>query len=349
MSPYVIDPLEDDRWSRFVEKHPAASAFHTRGWLTALHKTYVFEPAVITTSPAGTELSDGIVFCRIRSWMTGRRLVSLPFSDHCSPLVDEPENLQILLESLRQVWASKGWDYLELRPLTLPNDEKMPGFAVAGGFAFHTLDLRPPLEQIAASFHKDCVLRKIRRAERDGLVCEEGRSKRLLRQFYALQLRTRRRQNFLPQPYRWFNNLVESLGERLTIWAASLEGRAIASIITIHEKKTILYKYGCSDEKYNAHGGTQLLFWNMIRWAKGTGLEQLDMGRSDTRNQGLIKFKERWGGMELPLNYLMHPGPESSAHRYHRYWIANATKMLAAVAMGLPISRAAAFLYRHFA
>ena len=44
----------------------------------------------------GAELQSAIVFCRIRSGFTGARLVSLPFSDHCDPLVASPDDLAVL-------------------------------------------------------------------------------------------------------------------------------------------------------------------------------------------------------------------------------------------------------------
>ena len=76
---YRIDPLKDERWVRFVEEHPDASVFHTPAWLTALERTYGYEPVVFTTSPPDAELKNAIVFCRIESWLTGHRIVSLPF------------------------------------------------------------------------------------------------------------------------------------------------------------------------------------------------------------------------------------------------------------------------------
>jgi hypothetical protein len=78
----VIDPLNDIRWTRFVETHPRASLFHSVPWLQALQRTYRYEPLVYTRCPQGQDLTDGIAFCRVESWLTGRRLVSLPFSDH---------------------------------------------------------------------------------------------------------------------------------------------------------------------------------------------------------------------------------------------------------------------------
>ena len=90
---YAIDPLRDARWPEFICRHPNASVFHTRGWLRAIQTTYGYEPIVFTTSaPSAEGLTNALLFCIVRSWLTGRRLVSLPFSDHCEPLVEMPSS-----------------------------------------------------------------------------------------------------------------------------------------------------------------------------------------------------------------------------------------------------------------
>ena len=94
----VEDPVGDPRWSELLERHPAASIFHSPGWLSALQKTYGYEPFVVTTSP-GPTLENGLAVCRVKGWMS-RRLVSLPFSDHCAPLVDRPSELSEILARL---------------------------------------------------------------------------------------------------------------------------------------------------------------------------------------------------------------------------------------------------------
>src|SRR5215510_5456746 len=84
---HILDPLVDNRWDELVAQHACASVFHERGWLEALARTYGYEPFVLTTTPASQRLDNGVVLCRISSWMTGTRLVSLPFADHCEPLL----------------------------------------------------------------------------------------------------------------------------------------------------------------------------------------------------------------------------------------------------------------------
>ena len=54
---YSIDPLSDVRWDALVAKHPKASVFHQRGWLTSLASTYGYKPIVLTSAAAGEPLS----------------------------------------------------------------------------------------------------------------------------------------------------------------------------------------------------------------------------------------------------------------------------------------------------
>src|SRR5262249_56210369 len=96
MDIYTLDPLRDTRWAEFVERHPRASIFHTPGWLDALERTYGFEPIAFTTSGPFTELQTALLVAAVRSRLTGRRLISLPFSDHCDALVDTPDEMLAL-------------------------------------------------------------------------------------------------------------------------------------------------------------------------------------------------------------------------------------------------------------
>ena len=89
--------------------------FHSPEWLRALNHSYGYEPVVLTTTPLGKPLADGIVFCRVHSWLTGRRLVSLPFSDHCDPLVDTTDGLRHLLTALTLEIQAQRHSYMEFQ------------------------------------------------------------------------------------------------------------------------------------------------------------------------------------------------------------------------------------------
>jgi CelD/BcsL family acetyltransferase involved in cellulose biosynthesis len=345
---YQIRPLQDPRWTELVDKHPRSSAFHTVAWLKALHLTYGFEPIACTTSPPGARLENGLVFCRVKSWITGRRMVSLPFSDHCEPLVDNAEDEHVLVSALEQTLHQEKMRYLEVRaarPLAAANSSCLSTQI----FSFHQVDLRPDLHALFANCHKSCTQRMILRAEREGLICESGRSQALLDGFWDLLLVTRRRHGIPPQPNRWFRNLIDCFGEGLRICVAFKGKRPVAAILTLRHKDTLMYKYGCSDAGFHNLGGNQLLLWRSIQEAKREGLRVFDLGRTDCDNSGLITFKDRWGSTRSTLtNSRVSVLPLSGgAGRDGTEWPARIAKRVVPWLPDCLLRMAGNLLYRH--
>ena len=317
MPVYELNPLADPRWEEFLERHPQASVFHTPGWLEALRRTYGYDPSVVTTAAPGEELRNGIVFCRVKSWLTGNRVVSLPFADQCQPLVESPESFATLIAALTEEQTRAKWKYTELRPITLSGQlEDRMSFGESTRFHFHTLDLRPDLDSLYRGFHKSCIQRKIRRAQQENLGYEEGCSEAILAKFYDLLLLTRRRHQLPPQPLGWFRNLLDCLGDRARIHIVSKDGQPIASILTLFHKQTLVYKYGCSDSRFHSLGGMPLLFWKAIQEGKRLGAREFDLGRSEMNDPGQAVFKGHLGGVCSTLTYLRCPRRVStrSAH-----------------------------------
>ena len=304
MNVFEIDPTADKRWDSFVETQPKASIFHTRAWLEALRRTYRYAVRGVTTSGPGSELCSGIPFCEVTGFFGRHRLVSLPFSDHCQPLFDTEEHLRDLTAHLQAKCDAERWNYLELRP-TEPI-ATIAGLEESHRFVLHRLDLQRNPKEILESLHKDCVQRKIRRAEKANLTVEDGTTDALLRKFYWLLVVTRRRHGMLAQPIQWFRNLVYGFGSNLMISIASSAGQPIAGIITIRHKHSLVYKYGGSDHRSFCLGGMQLLLWQSMQRAIQDGLWEFDLGRSDVGDLGLVAFKDRWGAKRSILSYLRY-------------------------------------------
>jgi hypothetical protein len=338
-----LDPLTDPRWPEFLARHPKASIFHTQEWLRALQRTYGYEPLVFTTSN-GKELSNGVVFCRIQSWLTGKRLVSLPFSDHCEPLAEGME-LDAILRFLAQSRLTEGWRYIELRPISGSILKGDSSFGMSEAFSFQSIDLRPDLQTIYRGFHESCVRRKIKRAEREKLTYQSGNSEELQRKFRHLLLITRRRHRLPPQPEAWFRNLADCLGTKLAIHLLSKNADPVASIITLSYKNSLVYKYGCSDARFHNLGGMPLLFWKVIQQCKENGAEQFDLGRSAPEDPGLIAFKGHLSAVASELKYYRNPAPPARQEMSEPR-VSWARKALARLPKPV-LSGAGRLLYRH--
>jgi hypothetical protein len=312
-----------------------------------LKRTYRYEPLAFTTAATAEELRTALVGCEIRSWLTGSRLVSLPFSDHCDVLTDDVNHLDALLSRLDAECSTRHWKYIELRPAegAIPG---VSGYKITGRFILHRLDVRAEIDVLFGRLHKSTTQRKIRRAEREGVEYREGCSGELLREFYRLLVLTRQRHGLPPQPFAWFHNLAACLGEKMKVRIASYRGQAIAAMVTLRHGATLTYKYGASDAAWHQLGGVHLLFWNAIQDAHDLGCVTLDLGRTDVDDDGLATFKERWGAVGVPLCYWRFetgaPGTTTSA----RDWLAGFGAQTARRVPARVRTAAGRVLYRHF-
>jgi len=339
---YELDPLQDSRWQEFLERDARASIFHDPGWLEALRRTYGYIPFVLTTSPPGEPLANGVVFCRVNSWLTGRRIVSLPFSDHCQPLID-PSGLQGISDFLQKEVSGSKVRYVEFRPLRTVSETL--GIYPSTQFVFHAIDLRHSREELFENLHKDSIRRKVQRAAREGLICKRGIESSLLQDFYRLFTMTRRRHGLPPTPYRWFRNVVECLGDDAQVYVAYKNQSPASGLFILKHGKKLVYKYGGSNQSMSNLGGTPFLFWKLMEDAKADGFEELDLGRSDLDNEGLITFKNRLGGHPSPLHYWrLAPKPR---HKSAPGWMNRFAKQAMAHSPDAVRIQLGNLLYRH--
>jgi CelD/BcsL family acetyltransferase involved in cellulose biosynthesis len=320
----VIDPTLDPRWRAFVQRHPAGGIFHSPEWLTALRRAYGYKPVAYVGFDGGGEITTGIPFCDVRSVVTGHRLISLPFSDHCQPLTANAHELNELLSTIQDDVRRQRLKYLEIRPLVAQDvPSRDGGLKQSGAALLHRLDLSHGEQAILDRCHKS---RRQTRSQQGTLHFEDGRSDSLLERFYRLLLLTRRRQRIPPQPFAWFKHLRDCLGNAMSIWIASKNGIPVASIVTLFFKNGVTYKYSCSDSAYNAERGTVHLIWRIIQDAIAHGATELDLGRSDLDNLGLISFKGRWGATQSALIYYRYP--EGGRGPLHQPILASSAKWL---------------------
>jgi len=343
---YKLDPLGDPRWQTLVDRHPNASVFHTTGWLEAIRRTYGYKPVVFTTSSPTLELKAGLLFCRVRSWLTGPRMVSLPFSDRCEPLCD-PGEFEALVSYLQSALDHQDWKYLEIRLVDgyFSQGAEAAGFRVKDRHLLHRVNLRSSLADLLRSFHKDSVQRRVRRAEQAGLVERVGRSERLLKDFYGLCLLTRQRQHLPPQPYKWFHNVVQCMGDNMDIRTAYKNDVPIASILTLRYRGVVYYKYGCSDARFNNLGATPFLLWRAICEASSHGATEFDLGRTEVSNAGLISFKNKWAREPQALTYWKFPA--SSADSFERGWKVKLLKEVFSLMPNRLLTATGRLLYPH--
>jgi CelD/BcsL family acetyltransferase involved in cellulose biosynthesis len=296
----LLDPTTDPAWSSFIESCPSASIFHHPAWLRLLRDQYGYELTAICIRDQRGEIAAGLPLARIRSALTGRRLVALPFSDVCGPLIgtgDPDTKAAQLAEAVEDEQRRTRTD-LEIR-----DHLALAGGSIGDRFYHHTLELAPDFQTVEAGFEKQ-VKRGIRKAVRERVDTERATDRAALDDFFRLHVRTRRHQGVPTQPrtfIRRFERLFdEDLGFVLT---ARWQGQPIAAAIFLTYNGTLIYKYGASDRRFLAKRPNNLLFAEAIRWGSANGMRVLDFGRTDPDNEGLRSFKQSWGADERSLVY----------------------------------------------
>jgi hypothetical protein len=294
-----IDPLAGEDWEQLVSKFPDATTFHTSAWCRVLVETYGHKPYYFRfAGEAGTTAL--LPLLEVQSKITGRRGVSLPFSDVCPALLSPRFDHNLLVNELSSLAQTRGWKHFELRGAKFLR-ESAPGSSTYFG---HSLDLSAGFERVEEAFAAN-VHRNLRKAQRSRVEVEITTTKKALREFYQLLARTRRRHGVPPQPLRFFEKIHEHLfgQNRGFLVLARHEGRAIAGAIFFHFGNNGLFKFGASDERQQELRANNLVMREAIRHLSGMGVKRLHFGRTDRSNEGLRRFKLAWGAEEEIIEY----------------------------------------------
>jgi hypothetical protein len=236
----------------------------------------------------------------VNSWLSGHRWVSLPFTDHCSPLCDGPEWLVYLIDYFLEVLLTKTVPKIELRwdyPI-LPDSYKTDHYVLTH------LDLCSQPELIAKRIdHK--YRRMPRVAQERGAYWRQGRSIEDLQTFYRLHTMTRQRLGVPVQPKKFFELLWEYLiepgmGFFLHVYK---DNACLSSAVFLHWKHTLIYKYSATCGLEKQLSPNDLIIWTAIQWGCEHGYSELDMGRTNKDQEGLRHFKKKWGSEEDSLIY----------------------------------------------
>jgi CelD/BcsL family acetyltransferase involved in cellulose biosynthesis len=338
----TIDPIADPDWLGLVERSPAAEVFHHPLWLELLHAQYGYEFQACCVTGGG-EIEAGIPIARVESRLTGRRLVSIPFSDVCAPLLAGDAN-PAALDALGPALAGEAErSGLELTVhAALPS---IPGAFVQPSFFRHLLPLASDPAEVEGRYSKSQVKRGIKKARREGLRAERRTDAAALDAFYALHLETRRRLGVPTQPKRFIRRFEQLFDAGLGFVELVLDGdEPIAAAVFLTFNGTITYKYGASDAGKLAKRPNNLLFAETIRWACEQGFHTLDFGRTDVDNEGLRAFKRSWGAEEVELSYTYLTEREPSPGPGLRDRVMGATIRRSPAFVGRLIGAA---LYRH--
>lgn len=301
MKVVCIDPRTSPLWQTLVVK-TESSVFHSPSWIQVLTDTYGWEASAYVIVDEAGEPCAGIPLCRITD-MFGERIVALPFSDYCDPLIRDAESWRVLIEKLLP-------EQVPIKLRCLHNDVPLSDkrFSLVKQARWHRLDLRPDLEALWKTMH-DSTHRAIRKSEREGLTVRMAESEPDLRVFFEMHLKIRKyKYGLLAQPYSFLQNIWRHFVEPRHgfLMLAIHEDKIVAGDFFLEWKDTLYYKFNASLHDDLSHRPNDLLIWHGIQEGKKRGLTYLDFGLSDIDQEGLIRYKRKFGGEEKTISFLNH-------------------------------------------
>jgi hypothetical protein len=325
-----------ESWRELAASTRGATLFHREPWLELLSETQGVKLFVASVGQGDHQAA--CLFGRSHSRFS-RRLVALPSSDSCEPLATDAEAAAALLDALvRSEYARDG---LEIRGVAAPAPWRL-----VECFADWSIDFTRPYSMIERDTAEN-YRRQLKRARRAGFSIDCGRSIDYLERFYSLQLQTRRRLGVPPQPlefYRQVHRVFRAHGA-IEIWIASQGGRDEAALVLLRDGYELHYKWGARRDDMS-QGANHVLFASVFEHYAGK-ICRLNLGRADTRNQGLSRFKRELGGRSRSIPYAFYPkapanisaevlsGPRKMVSQLWCHLPLGATRVLGAIAYRL--------------
>lgn len=308
-----IDYEDDPRYKRFLASQSHALIFHHPGWLNALAAESRTKCVVLACENAAGELlailplmyTRGLPF-NIGAQQTGRRLTSLPRTPDAG-LVSSDDDATAMLLRFSLAKASAECVRLQIKSTRNLPTEKVEGIVYTDWRHTYLVEIPERREHLqfgdARNRHK--LRWGVKKAEKVGLRVRPAASEAELRAWYSLYLATMRRNVVPPRSLRFFLAMWRELASQglmqlqLAEQVDDNQQRLVAGSIFLKFGERMWYAFtGVADRDLPLHPN-DLILWNAIHDACGTGVRWMDLGEVPEEHPELVRFKTKWGAQPI--------------------------------------------------
>jgi FemAB-related protein (PEP-CTERM system-associated) len=280
-------------WDGFVRAQHGWTHFHLYGWRTVIDRVFGHECIYLAARDSTGALAGVLPLVRVRSFLFGHYLVSMPFVNYGGPLGSAEAVLSLTGHAVKLA-LTDDVKLLELRsrvPLPIDLDASHRKLTVV-------LDLPPGNPEALFKGFESKIRTQIRRSQKDGATVRFGRDQS--GEFFRIFSTHMRELGTPTQPRTLFETIADVFPDDTWFGSVYLGGRAIASGCGVRWGNEFEMTWSSADSAYRQIRPTMLMFWAFMERAAAEGLEVFNFGRSSP-GSGTHEFKQKWGTRDEPL------------------------------------------------
>jgi len=290
----LLGPGDDGaKWDAFVRGDPNGTFYHLSGW-RRLFGDVLGHPVFYLYVERAGQVEGVLPLARVRSWLFGDALISLPHLVYGGPIAATDEAKEVLIAHSVDLAKSLGVGHLELR-----NRAKISGdWPTKDNYVTFrkAIDSDPEKNLMAIPRKQRAMIRKGIKA---GLKAEIDQDTDRL---YEAMLVCKRN---LGTPFlssAWLRAIKEEFGDQVENTTVTHDGRTVCSVMSFRYGNEILPYYGGGGELARDLKGNDFMYWAVMERACQDGVRVFDYGRS-MEGSGAYRFKKHWGFEPEPLSY----------------------------------------------
>jgi FemAB-related protein (PEP-CTERM system-associated) len=299
------DPREAARIEGYVGEM-GGTPFHRPAWLQAVERGTGQRAFGLLVEKRGI-LCGWLPLTEVRSPFFPAALVSSGFAVAGGPLSDSASIAARLCDAATELAQRLSCASVELRGRPASADWKL----VAGKHANFSAPLAPDDEaQLLA------IPRKQRAEVRKGLerpfTVSVGSTEQHRAAHYAVYAASVRNLGTPVFPHALFDAVLEDFGPDADIMTLHLDGRPIASVLTLYHRGIAMPYWGGGTYAARISRANERLYYELMLHARRRGCHTFDFGRSKI-GSGAYSYKKNWGFEPTPLSYAVWNAPGNVA------------------------------------
>ncbi len=288
-SSWICSPLPPPNWSEICRAH--GSLFHSVEWQSLLANAFGSSPLYCWNSRVNIFLA--VTVFRIGPFRIG--YIGFPSSRIIGGNELELEDMKKLY---RIILAGKV--HLLRLTLNIQNSPVTPSFPFSVSLETEIQDL----QNWNHSYLPSSVRRNIRRAMNSRVHISDSAGMAIEPKIYALYYDTiHRHGGSLRYNAAYFHNIIEfsQSHARLRCLVATVDDEVAGFLVLALENQTAYYLHGGTDMHKQQYRPSDFLFSTAINWARENGMKRFNMMSSPGSQLGLVRYKEKWGGVTREL------------------------------------------------